>query len=165
MCSLHCSLTHASPGQRIKHAYNFQVCYEQSRGNGTETHATLGFYIERPVETCCKVKKKIVKFNQTLQFFIHVFVHILKCYSYLKELLNHIVSKHISHQLIRCLQDLVKHHLALSWSSSLQLLLYKSKCNKNVRYALREQQENLSKHCFNETPQCSEARIKHYKTY
>lgn len=76
---------------------------------------------------------------------LHLHAHpYTQCYAYLKELLYYIVSKYISHQLIGCLQDLIKYHLALSWSSSLQFLLYKSKCKKKVHYALHQQQENFS---------------------
>lgn len=44
----------------------------------------------------------------------------------LKELLDDIVPKYISHQLVCCLQNLSKYHLPLSRSGPLKLLLDKS---------------------------------------
>lgn len=43
----------------------------------------------------------------------------------LKELLDDIIPKHVSHQLVRCLQDFSKHHLPLRRSRPFQLLLDK----------------------------------------
>lgn len=47
--------------------------------------------------------------------------------SNLKKLLDDIIPKYVSHQLVCCLQNLTKHHLSLSRSGPLQLLLNKSR--------------------------------------
>ncbi len=43
----------------------------------------------------------------------------------LKELLNDVIAKDVRHQTVRCTQDLVEHHLSLSWGGTLKLLLDK----------------------------------------
>lgn len=45
----------------------------------------------------------------------------------LKELLDDVIPKHISHQLVCCLQNLSEHHLPLSRSGSFKLLLDESR--------------------------------------
>ena len=68
----------------------------------------------------------------------------------LKKLLNDIVPKDISHQLVRCLQNLSEHHLPLSRSGPLQLLLDKSGFKNLSKKLVRFWHRNLVRSPLNE---------------